>query len=496
MVNRLLNRRVLPTVATVAFKVALTLVLTLASPFTLEAQDPSKVEPLPRPGDKLDWYVVKEGDTLMDITIEYLGTHRLWEENWRLNPKIRDPRSMRIGRRIRVISERSPTSEDAEVTVVSRVVRTQRFPTRTEEEARVGDRLQEKDGIRTAESSSAELEFDPDSRLHIGEKSLIFLERVDSTLTGVKRESIEIRRGQAEVRARATTAKAKEIEILVGNARARPTADASGSLQVRSRRVGDSAAAKVMVYGGNSEVEAGGEKVDVPRGMGTAVPEEGPPSPPEKLLPAPRPELEEDSRWNYSNPEIRWRAIEGASSYDLELCSDSKCSKLFRRVEGLKKTSWTPERLPVQEFYWRVLAVSESGLDGYPSRPRSFAIESEKPDTKAPVVAVILEGAGHHRGPSQVVLAKSGRLRLEAMDDASGVAIVRYRWDSGPWKTWKGEALKPPKGLTGTAQLEVQAEDRRGSISPTKAVTVSFDFENPAPPVVEWTAEDSSATSH
>ena len=42
-----------------------------------------------------------------------------------------------------------------------------------------------------------------------------------------------------------------------------------------------------MAYGGESEVEAGGAKVQVQRGMGTSVATQGPPSPPEPLLPAP-----------------------------------------------------------------------------------------------------------------------------------------------------------------------------------------------------------------
>lgn len=465
---------------------AVALITALAAQLPLLAQDPAKLEPLPRPGDQVEWYVVKAGDTLMDITIKFLGTHRLWEENWRLNPKIRDPKKMRVGRRIRVISERPPQVRDAKVTVVSRVVRTQRFPTRKEEDAQVGDRLQEKDGIRTAESSSTELEFDPDSHLQIGEKSLVFLERVDATLRGVRRESIEIRRGQAEVRAKPARPRSKEIEILVGNARARPTVDSTGSLQIRSRRDSAGAGAKVMVYGGNSEVEAGGTKVDVPKGMGTAVPEHGPPSAPEKLLAAPRPDLKPASRWNFSNPEFRWKGVSGASSYRLELCLDSQCSQLFRQVEGLMETSWVPDSLPAQRLFWRVTAISESGLDGYPSQPSSFSIENQQPDLVAPEVVVALEGAGHPEGSGEVTLGAGGRLRLEAKDDVSGVAAVRYRWDGGPWRVWRGELLELPGSVKGRATLEVQATDRKGRVSPTRAVAVSSDLQRPEPPTARW----------
>src|SRR4029077_6335599 len=76
-----------------------------------------------------------------------------------------------------------------------------------------------------------------------------------------------------------------EVEIVVGTTRATSRPDSQGEERTRARKA-EGGSAKLMAYGGDSEVEAGGAKVEVKRGMGTSVAPQGPPSPPEPLLPA------------------------------------------------------------------------------------------------------------------------------------------------------------------------------------------------------------------
>lgn len=452
------------------------------------AQDPARLAPLPHPGDEVAWYVVQEGDTLEEITGRTLGVASLWPENHRLNPTIRDPDRLRIGQRIRIITSRAPAAREAEVTLVSRVVKTQRFPGRQEEDAYVGTRLQERDGVRTAESSSAELTFEAERKLFIGERSLVFLERVDSTLTGVQRDSIEIRQGMAEVTDRPKGKHRSEIEIIVGDARARLQPSAGEAAQTRASRPADGGA-RVMVYGGRSEVEAGGETVEVPQGMGTAVPEDGPPAPPEKLLRAPTaltPAVRQT--FDFSNPRFRWQPVTGAVAYVAEVCADRECSALVRRQEALADTLWEPETLPEGALFWRVTAVAESGLDGYPSEPRPFEIASARPDLLPPAVAAALVGPGttEQEGDSaQAVLGAQGRLELHAADDVSGVAAVQYRWAAGDWRTYGGELLEPPAG-SGPHRLEARAEDHRGRVSEPWTLEVQRTATAPEAPEVRW----------
>lgn len=244
-----------------------------------------------------------------------------------------------------------------------------------------------------------------------------------------------------------------------------------------------------MVYGGSSEVEAGGETVEVPQGMGTAVPEDGPPAPPEKLLSAPEPLAPAVRQaFDYSNPRFRWQPVAAAASYVAEVCADSECSALVRRQEALTDPLWEPEPLPEGALFWRVTAVAESGLDGYPSKPRSFEVASSRPDLLAPAVAAALVGPGTTEQNGETVVAllgPQGRLELHAMDDVAGVAAIQYRWSDGDWSTYAGELLEPPEG-SGPHRLEARAEDHRGRVSEPWSLEVHRSATAPEAPEVRW----------
>lgn len=464
-----------------AVALAATLALSaLAAP--LAAQPPAAGEeavseaPAAREGDRLGWHVVRPGETLRSITRRYLGTTTLWRENHRLNPQIVNPHFLLPGQRLRVILERDLPERSAEVTQVARKVEEKPQP-HDWQAARRGDLLAERDGVRTFERSSAELTFDDGVRLAVTENSLVFLQRLDQTLTGVQQETVEIVEGQADLAARRRPRQVSDIEIVVGGATARPRPGGDGRAENRARAAGE--AAQLMVYAGESEVEAAGATVDVPRGMGTVVPEGEAPAPPERLLPAPRltaPAAGESLA--FANPVLRWQPVAGAAHYTVEVCGDPNCGELVARAAGLaaaEPPSWQPERLPARELHWRVTATAASGLDGFPASARLLTVGGDE-DRLPPVVAVVRRGAGVAAG-DRVVLGPGGTLVLSARDDVSGVAEVRYRWDGGAWTVWRGEELRP-----GGERLEVQAVDRAGRRSQIWAVTVELDEEPPEPP--------------
>ena len=239
-----------------------------------------------------------------------------------------------------------------------------------------------------------------------------------------------------------------------------------------------------MVYGGSSQVEAGGATVDVPRGMGTVVPEGGAPSPPEKLLPAPATSSPgRRERFGYSNPRFVWRPVSGAATYTVEVCLDPRCGRLVARETGMAQTNWQPERLPVGELYWRVTAVSASGLDGYASRALPLTVTSPAPDLEPPVVVAALAGAGHMADDGAFVLGRGAAIRLEGRDDASGIAEVRYRWGESSWRLWRGRDLALPDGLA-EARLEIEATDRLGRKGEPWSVPVTRGESPPQAPAV------------
>jgi hypothetical protein len=467
-----------------AWPVALALACLAPATSGVEAQEPpaGQEAAVEEKADTLGWHVVREGETLEGITEYYLGAGRLWPENWQLNPDVEDPHLLHPGQRLRVIIERRLPPRSAQVTKIGRRV-DDKFHPYDWQKATIGDLLKQQDAVRTHRRSSAELRFDNDTRLLVTEDSVVFLRAVESTVTGVQRESIEILEGQADIETVPTRPGTHEVEILVGEVTAKPKSGATEVGQARARQA-SGGGAQLMVFKGESEVEAAGAVVSVPKGMGTSVAEGAPPSPPEKLLPAPQVRSPKaGSSWDYANPPFSWQEVAEARSYVVEVCADRDCGKLVERATGLADTSWVPDALEAGDLYWRVTAVSASGLDGFPSKAIAFRINSGRSDTEPPAVAAVLFGAGQVDGGGRLHLGGGGSVALAAQDDAAGVAEVLYRWDGGEWRTWQGEKLEPSDD-TDLHLLELQATDRIGRRSGLFAFEVQRDASSPRPPDV------------
>lgn len=436
-----------------------------------------------RPGDTVDWHVIQEGETLINITAKYLGIGSLWRENLRLNPNITDPRRLRPGMRIRVIINRELPPSTAEVIQVKRMVEHRQEP-QTWQPTHVGNRLKEKNTVRTAANSSAELRFDDNSRLNITEESMVFLERVGTTLRGINRQAVEIKQGQADLFAQLARPDRSDIEILVGDVVAQPKVDANGVARTRSR-LQTSGNAEVMVYNGQTDVAAAGARVSVPPGMGTVVEPGQAPQPPEKLLPkvglnAPA----RNAQLAFANPVLRWQAVNNAVSYTLEICEDADCSALILRESGLTETQLAVDPLPVQSLYWRVTATATSGLDGFPGNTRALVITSDQIDRVAPFCTAYIVGLGIAQAADQVILGQGGGLALAATDDVAGVARIEYRWNSNPWQTYSGDVLTLPENVD-QAALAFRAWDHLDREGTTQELRVSRDTKAPAAPALD-----------
>lgn len=448
------------------------------------AQPPA--QPEVQAGDTLGTYLVRPGDTLQGITEAYLGTPALWPENWRLNPWIEDPDLLLPGQRLRVIVERLLPPSTAQVRKVAREVDQKPHPYAWQA-AHVGDLLGERDGVRTGGGSSAELLLGDReaSRLTIAEKSVVFLAELSSRITGGSRQSVEIVEGQADLQAAPARPDRVEIEILVGDARAEPRPGADGRAEARARA--RDGGAELMLYAGEGDVEAGGERVRLEAGTGTRVERGMAPTAPERLLPAPRliaPGAGAERSW--SNPVLAWDAVPGASVYVVEVCRDSACGEVVARQTGVAGDRWTPPSLPVGELVWRVTAVAGSGLDGFPAAPRALTVTGSAADLEPPAIVVTLRGAARAVGPAEVRLGDGGTLMPAAADDASGVAEIRVRWDEGSWRVWDGSPLRPPSA--GSHRLELAATDRHGRESGGLSVVVSAGGAPPEPP--SWPSGD------
>ncbi|MEM8932112.1 MAG: LysM peptidoglycan-binding domain-containing protein [Acidobacteriota bacterium] len=393
------------------------------------------------------FYVVRPGDTLQQLSLRYLGDAERWREIWRLNPDVEDPDVLQPGQELKVFWRRLPDDGGAVIAQTSNRVE-DRQPPKEWANARERDLLRPRDSVRTYTASSAELVFGDRTRLTLSEESAVTLDPGRRQAERLDRDQVELVAGQADLQGDGLAAGDSGIELLIGDAAAKPKPTSDGRVETRARKSEDGAA-QLMVYQGASDLTAGGEVVAVGEGMGSQVPEGGgPPSPPEELLDAvDLLDPAADLGLMTPRPGFHWSPIDGAASYTIEVCADDACAQLVRRQTGLGETAWQPTaKLPKASYFWRVTATSASGLDGYPSAVRAFDVLSDDEDTTPPTVAFrVLDprraprwGMNRHW-----ILGPGARLEAIADDAQSGLdswvpeidgkEVSAEVWQAGPW---------------------------------------------------------------
>ncbi len=338
------------------------------------AASTAQAQTLPIPASGM--YVVQEGDTLESIAQKFLGSSERWRDVVNANPAITNPHFITPGARIRIIASRIIGAKRATIEQVFRQVEQMPFP-RPWAAASIGGVLQERDGVRTFEKSSSELRFDNETRMVVSEDSVVFLREGTKAPENVSRKAIEIRAGQADLKVKdGPNGAANDFEFYIGDTRGTTKPGAKGSAASRARRSGDGGS-RIMVYDGEAEVTAGGRTVPIPAGMGIAVTPDGRTSGPEALMQAPKPLTPNASQsFDFSNPTFDWDPVPGAQTYTVEVCRDESCAQLVDRAVGIRMTRWTPRVLPIGDLYWRVSALSASGLDSFVSPAQKFTIKT------------------------------------------------------------------------------------------------------------------------
>lgn len=435
-------------------------------------------QPELQPKDTLGWHLVKEGETLQSITTQYLGVSQLWRENWKLNPDLRDPHRIYPGQKIRVILHRELPAQTAQVTSVKRRVEHQLVPSPWES-TQEGDLLRENDGLRTYAKASSELLFADGSTLTVGQDSLVFLQTLQKDLVGVSRESVEIVKGQADVKARPRRKDRSEIEIVMGGVQTRPRSDRQKEVASR-HRLGDQGQAEVMVFSGTAQVESAGSQIDVPSGMGTVVRQGESPPPPSALLSAPKSNHPApDAAFNYANPSFTWREVPAANSYRVEVFQLLDGQAVLTQNVEVAQTHWSAERLPPGQLEWRVVAVDHRGLDGFPSQTRQFTIHSDLPDLQPPQITIEAQGPAFWASDDKLEIDAQATITLFATDDVAGVANIEFSWNTDSWSSYT-RSISPP--IREENRLQVRATDHAGKTSKIHSWVVMVSTEGPPAP--------------
>ncbi len=418
-------------------------------------------------------HIVRPGENLREITRNYLGSEALWEENWKLNPEVSNPHLLLPGQRLRVLIAPANSVPSARLVTISGDVEGRPAPIDWNR-SRERDLMVESDGVRTGASSSTALQFHDGTDLVLTEESIIFLKQTGRSLAGIEQNSVEIVEGQADLERIATAEPAADIEIVIGQTRAVPRPSPSGAAEARLRKAADDGA-HLMVYEGESEVEAAGQKISVPGGMGTVVVSGEPPKPPEKLLAAPEP-LAPAPGGALDNGfvEFRWQPVTDAAGYAVEVCRDAGCQALLARRTGLEDTVWSAERLPVGDAYWRVTATGATGLDGFPSAARPVSIRPERAEIDAPTGEIRVTGLTAKGQDGRIYYTPAARLSV-TVEDPSGVAS---------WTPYVNGADVDPEALptqwaTGEHEVRVSAEDGVGNRGELPVATFFVDADSP-----------------
>jgi len=378
--------------------------------------------------DTTTTHIVKSGENLNSITRLYLGTDFLWAENWKLNPEIKNPNLLKIGQKLTVIKERIIPAETATMREIINNVE-KKLTVGDWHQAKSGDQLEQKEGLRTLKGSSTLLEFNETSSLKILEYSQVFLKSRKTSLRGTDSSTIEIIEGDTELKWEPLNVKSSEIEIISGSTKLVPENN-NGTVTALRTGIADNGNSVISVYEGNSNVESGGANVSVKKGMGISVKQGEKPPKPKPLLKSPKIDFELTKMTiNYTNPILQWNQVSNSKQYLVEICADQKCNKVINQI----KTENTQNQINnIDEagiYYWRVAAISEDDLVGFKSKTNILDVTKDKADIDGPSIVIKVIGKQKVEDKN-FIIAPSSVLKVYSIDHQSGFNKLYYSWNN------------------------------------------------------------------
>lgn len=388
------------------------------------------------------WHLLRPGESLESLARLYLGKDEATKWILQRNPGFEE---LGPGDRVQIELRAGLPPNAALVSVTGGRVDEQPTPV-SWMSSRRWDLLTGGDGVRTFSPGSAELWFADWTRLLVTEDSLVLLGEGEPRPKAGHPGEIELIVGQTDLKhgvtrqaQRRRRPQTEAIEIVMGPARARPRTDTAGRLDARARRTEDGA--QLMVFQGTSELVAAGTTVRLDEGTGSVVRDGGPPSPPQPLVPAPSlvgPQT--GATLPGDEVEFRWRPVENAESYTLELCRDPDCAHLVRRQAGLTKPAQTMFELDAGRYFWRVTATTASLLDGFPSRSAELEVRTA-PSTAAALASALPAIVGSVRvGAEALPLQGAGVYIVEANAHVTSAADGGFEFRALPSGSYTLEA--------------------------------------------------------
>lgn len=252
------------------------------------------------------------------------------------------------------------------------------------EEGRV---LYDRDAIQTLDKSAAEISFDKNTVLDMGENSLVIIKSLThDPAQREKRSFMVLVDGDLRGTLAAGGKDSVMLEIGTPGAMIRATGGAKADAPVDFKiSINPDQSSTIAVYGGTATVAAGGKTVLVGANQATVVSLNGEPIDPSTLpqpvrLTAPR----SGAAFAYRDlpPKIRfsWQKSTTATGYHLVLARDS----FFRDIvtdEQLQRNRFRHGNLKSGTYFWKVSSVADS-VEGFFSETGQFrVVEDQSPPT-------------------------------------------------------------------------------------------------------------------
>ncbi|MBU8898538.1 hypothetical protein DRW03_07500 [Corallococcus sp. H22C18031201] len=228
-----------------------------------------------------------------------------------------------------------------------------------------GDALYTGELVNTAKGAQAELALADGSVVRVAQESLVRLGTLELTAQMQRKVQLELLHGTVETEA------AKGGVGSVFEVRTRGAVAGVRGTRFRVSAQGDGTS-RLETLEGKVALSAERGEVDVNGGFGSRAKPDQAPEAPRALLPAPLLGAPRGGTFPTA-PKLTWKAVEGASSYRVELAraADFASGTEVQTAPGLELA--VPPAL-MGKWFWRVLAVDADGFIGYPSKIYTFDV--------------------------------------------------------------------------------------------------------------------------
>ncbi len=316
--------------------------------------------------------------------------------------------------------------------------------------ARVGQKLQEGDSIRTYSGGQAVILFDSGDQLTIKPDSLVVIRDMkQNRLTKIRKSSIKLNQSEIEAVIRSPKVEGSRFIIVT------PTALATISTAKVAIKVSKNRGSRVKVFQGNVDLKVGDKTVEMNENKSVVINPDRQitdmkdlPSPPRLKVPRNLAEFFFRSL-DAMRAVLKWDSGPSGVKYRLQVALDPYFTNLVIVRTGLSDPGVVVQGLKNGIYYWRVSSMTPEGVFGDFSDYRVFKVSIDKTPPRIQLDDVLLL-----KVPGALNAQISGHTEIGASVTINGVAVRADR---------TGRFSYMLSGITPGTEISVVARDRVGN---------------------------------